>query len=212
MGLNKFISVTRYGRYILKQKGTKVMKRKITLIAAAAICVSMLAYGTNAFFTAEDKAHNVITTGDLDIELVEMAVSEDGGELVPFEDVIGVMPGEEVSKIVTIRNKGTQPAYVRIKLDKAITFAEGISGKADLSLLSCDLNTKDWTEKDGYFYYNQILPAGKETTLHFENVKFAESMGNIYQNCKAEIFVYAQATQVANNGDAVLEAKGWPAD
>lgn len=187
------------------------MKRKITLIAAAVICASVLISGTNAFFTAEEKAHNVITTGDLDIELVEMAIPKEGGAPVPFKDVIGVMPGQKVSKIVTIKNKGSQPAYVRIRLEKEIKFGKDHSGEADLSLISCDLNTKDWTEKDGYYYYDQKLPAGAETTPLFENVQFDKTMGNIYQDCTAEILVYAQATQAANNGDTALEAKGWPA-
>lgn len=137
------------------------MKRKITLIAAAVICVSMIVQGTNAFFTDREKAHNVITTGDLDIKLVEKALPEDGGEFVPFENVIGVMPGKNVSKIVTVLNQGSQPAYVRVRLDKALKFAEGSSGAADWSLITCDMNTKDWTEKEGYFYYIRYFRQGQ---------------------------------------------------
>jgi len=35
-------------------------------------------------------------------------------------------------------------------------------------------------------------------------------MDNLYQGCKAEIDVFAQAVQVANNGASALEAAGWP--
>ena len=45
----------------------------------------------------------------------------------------------------------------------------------------------------------------------FTTVTFAPEMGNEYQNSTAHIDVKADAVQVANNGDAVLEAAGWPA-
>ena len=39
------------------------MKRKILILSVLAICIATFAAGTIAFFTAEGKAHNVITTG-----------------------------------------------------------------------------------------------------------------------------------------------------
>ena len=35
-------------------------------------------------------------------------------------------------------------------------------------------------------------------------------MGNEYQNATATVNVSAQAVQNANNGDTVMDAKGWP--
>ena len=45
------------------------------------------------------------------------------------------------------------------------------------------------------------------TTVTFDAAK----MDNICQNCTAKIEVQAHAVQVANNGDTVLDATGWPA-
>lgn len=180
--------------------------------ATVAICLSIMAYGTNAFFTAEEQVHNVITTGDIDIELIEMAEPEDGGELVPFENVTGVMPGEDVSKIVTVKNTGGQAAYIRIKLMQTVTLADGSADTAEESPISCDINTIDWTEKDGYYYYNEPLAPGAETEPLFTKVTFDNGMGNVYQQSTTELDVQAQATQVANNGNNALEALGWPAE
>ena len=47
------------------------MKRKLLILSVLAICLSTLAAGTLAYFTAEDKAHNVITTGGIDITVQE---------------------------------------------------------------------------------------------------------------------------------------------
>ena len=188
------------------------MKRKITVCALLIGCLSILTYGTMAYFTAEKTATNVITSGSINIELKEMAIPEEGGALVPFQDKTGVMPGAQISKIVSIKNIGGQSAYVRIKLDKAITLAEGITGEVDLSLVTMDINTVDWTEKEGYYYYNTPLEAGDETEPLFNTVSFDKGMSNMYQESKAEIKVNAQATQVANNGDNVFSALGWPED
>ena len=50
----------------------------------------------------------------------------------------------------------------------------------------------------------------KATEILFDTVHFAPEMGNEYQNCTANIIISAQAVQTANNGDTVMDAKGWP--
>ena len=84
------------------------MKKKILLVTAVVICLAIAATGTLAYFTAEDMAHNVITSGGVNIELVEKTKGEDG-TLVDFPDegVKGVMPGTDVSKIVRIAPTGS---------------------------------------------------------------------------------------------------------
>lgn len=186
------------------------MKKKIFICAFIVICISIAAYGTTAYFSYEDTATNVITTGDLKIDLEEWAIPEDGGEPVPFEDVMDVMPGMEVSKIVQVKNIGGQDAWVRIFLDKSILLSEGVEGEVDLSLISYDLNTEYWTEKDGCYYYNTALKPNETTEPLFTKVIFSEEMSNMYQHSKAVIDVNAQATQVVHNGETVLEAAGWP--
>ena len=68
------------------------MKRKILAAAMIVICLSLLAYGTMAYFSSEDTAHNVITSGGVNIDLQEWADKE---KTVPFPEdgVTGVMPG-----------------------------------------------------------------------------------------------------------------------
>ena len=189
------------------------MKRRIWMCAVVAIGFSILASGTGAFFTAEEKAHNVITTGNVDIELIEKTNSDsDGdGELDDFENVSGVAPGTEVSKIVTVKNTGSQPAWVRIKVTKAITLENGSAEDADTSLVSYDINTTYWTENDGFYYYNEVLVPGTTTKEPlFTTVTFSSEMRNLYQNSTITIDIQVQATQVANNGTTVLDAAGWP--
>lgn len=186
------------------------LKTKLLALSVVLILAALSVYGTLAYFTAQGTARNVITTGDIKIALEERMLTPDGEKTVPFENQLGVMPGSDVSKIVTVTNTGGQPAWVRVSLDKAIELARGVEGEADLSLVTCDLNTESWTEKDGYYYYNAALEPGQTTAPLFTAVTFDTSMGNMYQNSVAYIDVYAAAVQTAHNGAAVMEAAGWP--
>jgi len=186
------------------------MKKKIALVVVIISLIAMGISGTMAYFTADSTATNVITAGNIDIDLIEMEKTDEG--LKPFEDKDGVMPGDVISKIVTVKNISDNEAYIRIQLQKTITLAGNADGNVDLSLIRCDINTTDWTEKDGYYYYNKPLAAGEETAPLFTNVELSASMGNMYQNCEARIDVKAGAVQVKNNGTSVLEATGWPVE
>ncbi len=188
------------------------MKRMLLVGALTAACLSVLAYGTAAYFTAQDTAQNVITAGNIAVALKETALPADGGDPVPFEDVIGVMPGTEVSKIVQVENTGDHPAYIRIRVDKALTLAQGQEDAIDLDLVGLDIDTAHWTEKDGYYYYNQPLAAGDITPPLFTQVSFSKEMDDRYQDGRAAITVLVSATQAENNGDTALQAAGWPVE
>ena len=188
------------------------MTKKKVRVLTIALCIALLAIcvgGTLAYFTAQDKAHNVISSGSIEVDIHEWA-NEEKTEEFPEDGVDGVMPGSAVTKIVEIENTGLSEAWVRVKLNKAIILAEGVEAEVDLSLVTLDLNTKDWTEKDGWYYYNQPLAPGETTVPLFNKVMFAANMGNEYQKSEATVDVTAQAVQKANNGTSAAEATGWP--
>ena len=118
------------------------------------------------------------------------------------------MPNTTVTKIAEIRNTGASDAWVRVKVEKSIKL-QG-DGTPDTGLVELKLNTVDWTEKDGYYYYNKILKPGEITAPVFTSVSFAADMGDEYQDATATVDVFAQAVQTANNGDTVMTAQGWP--
>ena len=202
------------------------MKKKLLALSVLMICLSLISLGTLAYFNAEDTAHNVISSGSVNIELVEKTKGDDG-KLVDFpkDGILGVMPGTAVSKIVTVKNTGESAAYIRVWVDSAISeqgdpitnpliknlpMTITVDGE-EVDVLTMDYNTEDWTKgEDGYWYYNKALKVGESTEALFENVAFHKLMGNVYQNSKALVNVSAQATQVANNGESAVEAKGWP--
>ncbi len=185
----------------------KAKMKKIIAAAAVLVCIAVGVQSTIAYFTATDTATNVITTGNIKIKLHEQHQTDDG--LQPFTDVIGVVPGDNVSKIVTVENTGNNPAWVRISIDKALTLAEGVEGEVDLTLISFDIG-EDWVERDGWYYYTEALDKGQTTSPLFNNVIFNDDMGNMYQDSTATVTVLVHATQTAHNGTSVWEAVGWP--
>ena len=195
-----------YGFTQYSLRGVGTMKRKLLILSALVICIAILAAGTLAYFTAEDKAHNVITTGGVEIAVQEWADKE---KTEPFEDLTGVMPNTTVTKIAEIKNTGASDAWVRVKVDKNIVLKiDGVT--PDTSLVELTLNSTDWTEKDGYYYYTKALKPGEVTAPIFTAVTFKADMGNEYQNATATVDVFAQAVQTANNGATVMAAQGWP--
>lgn len=188
------------------------MKRKLMLIALVMGIISTISFGSLAYFTAEERAHNIITSGSVAIDLEELTDQLDQeGAAIPFEDLHGVMPGTRVSKIVQVTNTGTAEAFLRVRVDVAIILQDGVTGEVDLSLITIDYNLEQWTDgEDGYYYYNEPLAPGETTVPLFTTVAFADTMGNLYQNSTALVDVEAYAVQTANNGPTVFDARGWP--
>lgn len=181
------------------------MKKKLLTLSLIVICAAILAAGTLAYFSDDATAHNVITTGGVDIKLVETG---EGGKPFPEEGITGVMPGQTVTKVVTVDNIGPADAWIRLKAELEVLGADG--KPLDDAPVTMDVGSK-WTEKDGYYYYNSALAPGQSTDAFIEAVKFSgPDMDNKYQNCTVNLDITAYAVQVDNNGDTVWEAQGWP--
>ena len=190
------------------------MKRKVKIWLGCLLVISVClgAAGSFAYYSVEGKAHNVITSGDVDIALIEKTLKDD--ELVDFpqEGINGVMPGASVSKIAWVENTGSQSAWVRVRVDLAAEDAQG--GALETSVASFVLG-EDWLDGgDGYYYYKEALPAGERTTPLFEAIDFDPAMDETYTSGKITVTLGAEAVQTANNpvpdGGDVRGVTGWP--
>ncbi len=194
------------------------MKKKTLLLAVIAICMAITVSGTLAYYTAEETAHNVITSGGVGIELVEKTKDETGSLVdFPEEGIHGVMPATSVYKMVHVENTGAAEAWIRIKVESSISASDGVQlpivfEDDNTPVMSFEVHT-GWVDGgDGYYYYETPVASGEATGLFMETVDFNASMGNEYQNSTANIVISVQAVQTANNGDSVMEAEGWPQD
>lgn len=211
------------------------MKRRLLIAAISVLALSLTVYGTLAYLTSNATANNVITAGNVKIELLDQTVSGDARTDFP-EGGLKVMPGTTASKEVSVKNLANA-SWIRVYLAKDI-FLENEPGiDEELSdyapdwdtqpnglplavekAISLDINEDDWffCKEDGFYYYRTPLEMNKTTERLFTTVTFSKDMGNLYQNSSLTIKVYAQAVQSANNGipegDDFTEVIGWPAD
>ena len=195
------------------------MKKKILTLALTTVFISLMALGSAAYFTAEGRATNVITTGAVEMKLEEMQLVEVEGEQkeVPYpEDTItGVMPGRTVSKIpYVVGEAATQPFYTRVKAVLTITLADGTVTETNEYVFP-NYDRENWIlGEDGWWYYKGQVKAGEDNKVAlFTEVFFAPQMPDTYQGCTVKIDVSAQAVQAKNN--PVPEAgytaiQGWP--
>ena len=129
----------------------KNLKKAVAIVLTFAIAMSMGIAMTVAYFTDTEEEVNVMTVGNVNVELIEQQRNEDGSALVPFEDgkaltpIVGSAQGDKdewgmpeiknyVDKIVYAKNIGAEEAYMRILVAiPAVledTVASGASGNA----------------------------------------------------------------------------------
>ena len=182
------------------------MKNKIFVLGICAVVMVLLTQKTVAYYTAVGKATNVITTGDISFEIHE---TTNLGGLFPSEGVI-VLPGDVVSKQVSIESVCDQPFYLRVKIEYGID--SEVLGATDCFALNVD--TVNWTEYDGWYYYNSIVEPGDETPYLFTEVEIVGSkVDNRYIGKTLTLDVIAQAVQSVHNplvDGHVYTASGWP--
>lgn len=185
------------------------MKKKILALVMVLIIGAFAIGGTLAYFTEEETARNVITTGAVDITVIEQTKGEDGKLTDYPTEPQEAMPGSEISKIVTIRNEEAE-SWIRAKAVVTVKKGETVMQYAP-EMIRIDYDTEKWTEKDGWYYYNESVKTGKTTDALFTTVTFdGESMGNEFMDTEITVDVAAQAVQTANNGTDALTAAGWP--
>ena len=105
------------------------MKKKILSIALIVAMIAVIAAGSLAYFTDKDAAENTFTVGNVNINLIEQE-RDAQGKLQNFTQnkklypIVGSAQGEKddlgmptaknyVDKIVTVKNTGSEAAYIR---------------------------------------------------------------------------------------------------
>lgn len=180
-------------------------KMKLLLVAIAAIVATWLTQPTLAYYTIIGTATNVVTSGSIELAIHEKTAD---GQDFPTEGVY-IMPGDIVSKIVTIENVCGHPFWLRVKLVSSATMGE----LSEEDCLALDLNTTHWTlHSDGYIYYDTIVLPGEITAPVFTQVEIVgQYVTQNHVGTTLSLTVSAQAVQSENNpADEPWNASGWP--
>ena len=180
-------------------------KARLLLIALAAILVTVLTQPTLAYYTIVGKATNVVTSGDVQLQIHEKTA--DGSDFP--EEGVYIIPGDIVSKQVSVENVCGHPFYLRVRL---------VSGSDNQALLpeecmKLDIHTQNWTWRDGFYYFNRILQPGEVTPTLFTQVEIIGSkVDQTHIGSTLNLTVNAYAVQSEHNpADYPWDAVGWPA-
>lgn len=184
------------------------IKSRLAVISLVAIVLTLITQSTLAFYTVVGKATNVVTSGN-----IRLMIHETTDQGTPFpEEGVYIIPGDVVSKVVTVENTCEHPFYLRVKLVYGVNSQE-------LSAQDCfklNINTENWVLHDGWYYYTGVLQPGEETPEVFSHVEIVGSqVDNSYIGKTLSLTVLAQAVQSENNpiqNNDTTTAKGWPAE
>ena len=187
------------------QKKLAIQKLKILLTAVAIIVATLLSQSTLAFYSTVGTATNVVTSGSIKFVILEKTA--DGSDF-PTEGVT-VIPGDIVSKKVSVMSACEHPFYLRIKPVYGIG---GSNETLSADVFKLDVDTQNWIEKDGWLYYKEIVEPNATTPEVFTEVQIVgEKVDNSYIGKALTITVSAQAVQSENNpAETPWEALGWP--
>ena len=167
------------------QKGRDTMKKhKCTSICITVVAVLLLACGTAlAAWNVSEYAVNLLSMSSYKNSIQENYVRPDH-----------VDPGQKVVKEVNIKNEGTVDSFVRIKIGRVFgsisetgQFLE--NRELDPEMIEIHYNTDLWKLcEDGYWYYKDVLPAGKTTKKPLN--KSFESSGCTSQQKVDTFFIF----------------------
>lgn len=182
------------------------IKSKIAVIALIAMILTFLTQGTLAYYTTVGKATNVVTSGNIQFIIHEKT---DQGTDFPAEGVY-IVPGDVVSKQVSIESDCQHPFYLRVKVVYGVDSQE-------LSAEDCfklNIDESNWQYHDGWYYYKGIVEPGQTTPNVFSHVEIVgDKVDNSYLGKTLTLSVVAHAVQSENNpitGADIHTASGWP--
>lgn len=195
-------------------------KRKLMLVALSLCMVAILAMGgTLAYLTDTEDATNTFTVGNVDINL-----TEPNWEATGKTEAEDAYPGEPLAKDPTVTNVGSNPCFVRVKVDGLDQFVDKYGDDAMITLRYIDennvyydhYNTFDWEKIGDYYYYKYVLTydgADSEynkglltvTPPVFSQIVLPFDLEN--NEATKDILVYAEAVQAQGARASYTEVK-----
>jgi len=190
------------------------MKQKINIqILLIIITCLFLITLTMAFITSRITTNNIITFGNLKMQLIETCLDENNKEReVKNNEILDITYTSEVSRIVKIKNLGNHDFFARISLDIIGIDSNNNNFYAN-DFVSYNINTNDWIYKDGWYYYKKIVKQDDTTSNLLTQINFdTNNITKKYPKSNFKFNIKAEAVQAKNNASNVLDVVGWPSN
>jgi len=208
----------------------KLTKKKVFALALVVCMISILSLSSLAWFTDQDTVTNDFmiagSEGDDPDDIFSVDVSEDSTDPDATETADGiqydkVLPGDELSKIVTVTNTGSYNEYIRVKVEvsNAALWQEIYQANLipvdyfiDLDLARQDLyGVGTYLEGDSFIYYlyfaDELAPAASMNVFNNAFVAGGLTKEQAFDiGGKFTVKVTADAVQTENVGGSAYEA------
>ena len=180
-------------------------RRKLVAAAIVAALLTLFSQSTLAYYTVTGIATNVVTSGG-----VQLRIHETTADGYPFpEEGVTVIPGDVISKEVSVENVCEHPFWLRVQLVKGST-SETLDAQDALQVV--EINDQEWIAHGEYYYFYRPLQPDERTIPLFEEVCIAgEAVDQYDVGSILTLTVKAHAVQSENNpAEHPWEASGWP--
>ena len=185
-------------------------KSKDGRILVLCILLLLLTFGilsSSAFLTNSIKTDNIISFGDLKLQLINNTLDEKGREIAVTEENEKINT-TKVSRIIKVKNVCDNSMYVRVKIE--------LTGQKDQTAFNVDsyakydFNDEKWKKQGDWFYYLSELNPNETTGNLMEELEFdMDRLGSDFPGSTVTLKVSAQAVQSEHNSN-ILESQGWP--
>lgn len=191
----------------------ELKKRIIIMIILIVIIVLLFTASLIAFTTRSTIAKNVITFGNLKMQLIQTTIDENNQEVeVEDNESTNITYKPKLSRNIKIKNLGKHDFFVRVSLH-LVGIDENNQEFYVNKYVLYNINTEDWIYKDGWYYYKKIVKQNEITSSLVTEIDFdVNSITSKLYNVKFRLDIDAEAVQAENNAENVLDVLGWPSN
>ena len=190
----------------------RALKKRIMIIFLLTIIIVLISIASIvAFISRSTIAKNIITFGNLKMQLIETTLDENNQEVeVDNNENLNITNMPNLSRIVKVKNLGNHDFYARVSLK--IIGKDSNNQEIDVTkYVSYNLNTEDWIYKDGWYYYKKIVKQNEYTSSLITEINFdVNSITSKLSDGTIKLDIDAEAVQAENNAENVLDVLGWP--
>ena len=166
-------------------------------------------FSSSAFLIRKIKTDNVITFGNVKVQLINHTLDENGKEVEVKDGKEELLKYEDVSRIIKVKNVCNHSVYVRVKLNTTGKKNQEIFPAEDY--VNYKFADEKWREKDGWIYYTDVLEPNKTTEDLMRGIEFdVNRLTSEYAGSDIEFKAEVQAVQSENNSKNVFAVEGWP--
>lgn len=169
----------------------------ITVLFPGGLITKVYAQGKEivGWFRDFDSETNKFGVANIDVEIEE--------DFKPSTD----WDGSSHDKVVKVQNNSTGPALIRISIQKRWVDENGNPWAGDANLIKLNFSKNEnklWVDgKDGYFYYDEIVPKDGLTEAILDSVELndiPDALKERYKGKKVIVDVKTEAVQATIDG------------